>query len=61
MPGPTALSGHDPLAVRGVTTSLTGLMVAEYADCICMSKEPQPHPPVGTRANAMPEDVQLMR
>jgi len=36
-------------------------MVAEYADCICMSNEPQPHPPVSTRANAMPEDVQLMR
>ena len=61
MPGPTALSGQSASAVSAVTTSVTGLMVAEYADCICMSNEPQPQPPVGTRANAMPEDVQLIR
>src|ERR1017187_2611125 len=61
MPGPTALSGHDGSAVNAVTTSVTGLMLAEYADCICMSNDPQPQPPVGTRANAMPDDVQLIR
>ena len=36
-------------------------MMAEYADCICMSKLPQPQPPTGTRAKAMPESVQLTR
>src|ERR1700681_1667248 len=61
VPGPTLLSGQEGSAVSVVTVPDAGLGVAEYADCICMSKDPQPHPPDGTRANAIPEAFQAIR
>src|SRR5476651_1391832 len=59
--GPRSLSGHDVVDVTVVSPSETGSTTAEYADCICISNAPQPQPPCGTRANAMPEAVQPTR
>src|SRR3984957_737606 len=60
-PGPTLLSGHALSSVSAVTTSVDGLMIPESADCICMSNEPHPQPPVSTRANVIPSAVQPTR
>ena len=51
---PDVAQGLVLAVVGGDRVRVAGLMVAENADCICMSKEPHPQPPDGTRAMQSP-------